>query len=218
LEFLLERKTAMAQASWESEYQQNPIIVGGGMFPIERITAVPERPAARDVVSAARYWDKAGTAGGGAYSAGVLMLRMRDGTFVVCDVRRGQWSALDRERVIKQTAEIDRERYPPTKIYVEQEPGSSGKESAEASIRMLAGYSVQADRVSGAKEVRAEPFAAQWQAGNVRLVAAPWNRDYLDEHESFPSGRYKDQVDASSGAFNKIASKYRYDSTLAWVS
>jgi phage terminase large subunit-like protein len=47
---------------------------------------------------------------------------------------------------------------------------------------------------------------------------APWNRDYLDEHESFPSGRYKDQVDASSGAFNKIASKYRYDSTLSWVS
>jgi predicted phage terminase large subunit-like protein len=218
LEFLLERKTAMMHASWESEYQQNPIIVGGGMFPIEKITVAPERPAASDVLSAARYWDKAGTAGGGAYSAGVLMLRMRDGTFVVCDVRRGQWSALDRERVIKQTAEIDCERYPVTKIYVEQEPGSSGKESAEASIRMLAGYRAEADRVSGAKEVRAEPFAAQWQAGNVRLVAAPWNRDYLDEHESFPSGRYKDQVDASSGAFNKIASKYRYDSTLAWVS
>ena len=170
------------------------------------------------MVSAARHWDKAGTSDGGAYTAGVLMLKMRDGMFVVADVRRGQWSALDRERIIKQTAEIDRERYPLTKIYVEQEPGSSGKESAEASIRMLAGYSVQADRVSGAKEVRAEPFAAQWQAGNVRLVSADWNRGYLDEHESFPSGRYKDQVDASSGAFNKIASKYRYDSTLAWVS
>ena len=66
--------------------------------------------------------------------------------------------------------------------------------------------------------MRADPFAAQWQAGNVRLVSAPWNRDYLDEHEHFPAGKYKDQVDASSGAFNKIASKYRYDSTLAWVS
>jgi predicted phage terminase large subunit-like protein len=218
LEFLLERKRAMTQASWESEYQQNPIIVGGGVFPIEKITVVLERPAARDVVSAARYWDKAGTSDGGAYTAGVLMLRMRDGTFVVTDVRRGRWSALDRERIVKQTAVTDHELYPLTKIYVEQEGGSGGKESAEASIRMLAGYRAEADRVSGAKEVRAEPFAAQWQAGNVRLVAAPWNRDYLDEHESFPSGRYKDQVDASSGAFNKIASKYRYDSTLAWVS
>jgi predicted phage terminase large subunit-like protein len=169
-------------------------------------------------LSAARYWDKAGTSEGGAYSAGVLMLRMSDGTFVVADVRRGRWSALDRERVIKQTAVTDHELYSITKVFVEQEPGSGGKESAEASVRMLAGFSVEADRVSGSKEVRADPYAAQWQAGNVRLVAAPWNREYLDEHEHFPSGKYKDQVDASSGAFNKIASKYRYDSTLSWVS
>jgi predicted phage terminase large subunit-like protein len=146
------------------------------------------------------------------------MLRMRDGTFVVADVRRGQWSALDRERVIKQTAEVDRGLYPTTKIYLEQEPGSGGKESAEASVRMLAGYSATADRVTGAKEIRADPFAAQWQAGNVKLVRGDWNRNYLDEHEHFPAGKYKDQVDASSGAFNKIASKYRYDSTLSWVS
>jgi predicted phage terminase large subunit-like protein len=120
--------------------------------------------------------------------------------------------------VIKQTAVADHEIYPLTKVFVEQEPGSGGKESAEASVRMLAGFSAEADRVSGSKELRADPFAAQWQAGNVRLVAASWNRDYLNEHEHFPSGKYKDQVDASTGAFNKIASKYRYDSTLSWVS
>jgi predicted phage terminase large subunit-like protein len=218
LEFLEQRRKAMTLGSWEALYQQSPIVVGGGIFPIEKIGYVSERPAAKDVVSAARYWDKAGTKEGGAYSAGVLMLRMRDGTFVVADARRGQWSALDRERVIRQTAEVDRKLYPLTKIYLEQEPGSGGKESAEASVRMLAGFSVEADRVSGPKEVRADPFAAQWQAGNVWLVAAQWNRDYLDEHEHFPAGKYKDQVDASTGAFNKIASKYRYDSTLSWVS
>ena len=37
LSFLLERKKAMTQASWESEYQQNPIVVGGGIFPIEKL-------------------------------------------------------------------------------------------------------------------------------------------------------------------------------------
>jgi len=188
------------------------------MFPIEKIDIVPARPVASDGVSAARYWDKAGTAGGGAYSSGVLMARMRDGTFTVVDVRRGQWSALDREKVIKQTAEIDHGIYPTTKIWVEQEPGSGGKESAEASVRMLAGFSAAADKVTGAKEVRADPFAAQWQAGNIKLVRADWNRGYLDEHEHFPAGKYVDQVDASSGAFNKIASRYRYDSTLSWVS
>lgn len=218
LEFLQKMRSAMTLSSWESLYQQQPIVVGGDMFPVSKITLVPEMPADDNVASVARYWDKAGTSDGGAYTAGVLMARMKDGTYTVSDVRRGQWSALDRERIIRQTAEIDAQRYSTTQVFIEQEPGSGGKESAEATIRNLAGFIVEADRVSGAKEVRADPFAAQWQAGNVRLVAAPWNRDYLDEHEHFPNGKYKDQVDASSGAFNKIASKYRYPNDMDWVS
>lgn len=216
-EFLQKQRSIMTLAGWQSIYQQSPIIVGGDMFPIDKMTVVPVAPAPAEVAMAARYWDKAGTADGGAYTAGVLMLRMRDKTYVVVDVRRGQWSALDRERMIVQTAALDREQYPNVKIFVEQEPGSGGKESADATVKSLAGYVVEADRVTGSKTTRAEPYAAQWQGGNVRMVAAPWNRDYLDEHEHFPNGKYKDQVDASSGSFNKIASKYNYDSSMKWV-
>jgi predicted phage terminase large subunit-like protein len=218
LEFLEAQRRVMTLSGWQSVYQQSPIPAGGGMFPIDKIVVVPERPARGDVVSSARYWDKAGTSDGGAYSAGVLMLRMKDGTYCVADVRRAQWAALDRERMIKQTAAIDNDIYPLTKIFLEQEPGSGGKESAEASVRMLAGFHAEADRVTGDKIARADPFAAQWQAGNIRIVGGAWNRDYLDEHEHFPVGRYKDQVDASSGAFNKIASKYRYPTDMRWVS
>ena len=35
-EFLAERKAALSIGSWEAQYQQNPIVIGGGMFPIER--------------------------------------------------------------------------------------------------------------------------------------------------------------------------------------
>jgi predicted phage terminase large subunit-like protein len=52
---------------------------------------------------------------------------------------------------------------------------------------------------------RADPLAAQWQAGNVKLVRGAWNKAYLDEMEAFPAGSHDDQVDASSGAFNKLA-------------
>jgi predicted phage terminase large subunit-like protein len=72
-------------------------------------------------------------------------------------------------------------------------------------VRHLAGYRAYADKVTGHKEVRAEPFAAQVQGGNVHLVAGEWVSAYLDELEVFPSGKWKDQVDASSGAFNKLA-------------
>jgi predicted phage terminase large subunit-like protein len=202
LPFLMERRRAMSQGSWESEYQQNPIPVGGGMFPIEKFQIVPALNPC-EIKRSVRYWDKAGTADGGAYTVGVLMHWMRDGRFVVGDVRRGQWSALDREKVIKSTAEMDKRAFPYHFIWVEQEPGSSGRESAEATIRMLAGWKVKADRVTGNKEDRAQPYAAQVQAGNLLLLAGDWNRAFIDEHETFPAGKYKDQVDAAAGAFNK---------------
>ena len=40
LPFLMERRAAMTRAAWESEYQQNPIVVGGGIFPIEKLTTI----------------------------------------------------------------------------------------------------------------------------------------------------------------------------------
>jgi predicted phage terminase large subunit-like protein len=219
-EFLLERRRIMSQASWEAEYQQNPIIVGGGMFPVDKLRMVPVFD--RDqIAKSVRGWDKAGTAGGdGAFTAGVLMHQMKYGTFVIENVTRGRWSALEREQLIKTVAHLDRNvlqngRWVDYKIVIEQEPGSGGKESAEATIRNLAGFDVMADRVTGAKEVRADPFAAQVQAGNVSLVAGPWVADFLDEAEAWPSGRTLDQIDAAAMAFAHLTKGPPYDHTYS---
>lgn len=180
-------------------YQQTPRPREGNMFKRHWFEIVPQVPvdAAR-----VRYWDKAGTQDGGAFTAGVLMARDKDGVYYVEDVLRGQWGATERERVVRQTAEIDGKR---VEIWVEQEPGSGGKESAEATIRGLAGFVIRADRVTGDKVTRAEPFAAQAGGLNVKLKKAAWNDSYLERLTAFPNGTYKDDVDASSGAFNKLA-------------
>jgi predicted phage terminase large subunit-like protein len=52
--------------------------------------------------------------------------------------------------------------------------------------------------------VRAEPYAAQVQGGNVLVVKGPWTQAFIDEHVAFPVGRYKDQVDAAAAAFNLL--------------
>lgn len=153
-----------------------------------------------------RYWDKAGTQGGGKFSSGMLMAKTPFGIYYVEDVTRGQWSAKEREDVIKQTAELDRIRYGNTvHIWHEQEGGSGGKESAENTNRNLAGYIVHADHVTGDKVTRSYPYQAQCEAGNVRLVRGAWNQAYIDELTGFPNGAFSDQVDSSSGAFNKLA-------------
>jgi len=181
-------------------FQQSPIPATGSMFPAGCFPIVDAAPAGLPRV---RYWDKAGTEGGeGAYTAAVLMSRGHDGTYYIEDVARDRWGSDRRNAVMRQTAETDGV---PTHVWVEQEPGSGGKESAEISVKLLAGFLVQIERVTGDKATRATPLSYQAHAGNVKLVRGAWNKAFIDEATLFPVGRYKDQIDAAGGAFNKLA-------------
>ena len=122
--------------------------------------------------------------------------------FVVIDVRRGRWSSEERERIIYQTATMDGRE---VEVGIEQEPGSGGKESAEATVKRLAGWRVKVDKPTGNKEFRADPFSVQVNVGNVKIVRGEWNIPFLSEMEYFPRSQYKDQIDAASGAFNILS-------------
>jgi predicted phage terminase large subunit-like protein len=160
-----------------------------------------------DVVRWVRYWDKAGSLGSGCYTAGVLVGKRANGRFVIADIVRGQWSALGREEVIKQTAAADSIRCGArVTIWQEQEPGSGGKESAEATVRNLAGYTIRSERPTGDKVTRAGPLSAQAEAGNIDLVEAAWNEAWLVEAHNFDGVHgFADQVDAAAGGLNKVA-------------
>lgn len=68
-----------------------------------------------------------------------------------------------------------------------------------------------ADRVTGSKLTRAEPFAAQVQGGNVRLIGGPWVNDFRDEAEAYPNSRFLDQIDAAAMAFAHLVKAPGYD-------
>jgi predicted phage terminase large subunit-like protein len=216
LDFLLQQKNAMTQGSWEALYQQNPIIVGGGELPIDKLKVLPVALDRGKIMNSVRYWDKGGSEDeDAAYTAGCLMHKMLNGTYVIEHVARGRWLALDREERIKAFAEVDGATCKSYEIWIEAEPGSGGRESAEHTIRNLAGFRVHADRVTGSKRERAQPFAAQVQAGNVSLVAGDWVTAFRDECETWPNGRYKDQIDAAAGAFNRLASGKMFNTNYA---
>ncbi|TPG76324.1 phage terminase large subunit [Pseudomonas arsenicoxydans] len=201
LEVVERDKKLLGTYGHAGQNQQRPAPRKGGFFEWEKLEIVEAAPP---LISVTRYWDKAGTEGGGAYTAGVKMGRSKDGLWYVLDVVRGQWGATTREKTIKQTAETDSTR---CDIWIEQEPGSGGKESAEGTIMRLAGYNIRSERATGDKAVRAEPYAVQVEAENIKLVKGHWNKLFIDEHKTFPNGKYKDQIDAASGCFNKIAKK-----------
>jgi predicted phage terminase large subunit-like protein len=200
-EYLEDVKTKQGR-SFYALYQGRPRAPEGDYFKRHWFEIVPAHPRESTYV---RYWDlAAGTSDSADYTAGVLMARDSRGLFYVVDVVHGRWAASDRNNTIKQTAALDKQRYGTVSIVVEQAPGLS-KEPTDDIVRQLAGYVVEADRVTKDKESRAQPLQAQAQAGNVKIVNAAWNHAYLTELCDFPTGKHDDQVDASSGAFNKLA-------------
>lgn len=173
-------------------------------------TALPEllTEVPNDVSSWVRGWDLAATdtdeGGDPAFTASVLLGKRRNGRYVIADATNNRLRADKVRAMVKQCAVSDKAKYRRVKIRLSQDPGQAGKEQAESYIKMLAGFNVVAVKESGDKESRAEPFAAQWQAGNVDVVAGPWTETLLAQYEAFPESKFKDLVDSGSNAFNEL--------------
>jgi predicted phage terminase large subunit-like protein len=160
--------------------------------------------APEDYVARVRRWDLASTEDGGDWTVGVRMTRPRaSGLWVIDDVVRVRMRPEGVKRTVLATAAMDGNG---TQIVLPQDPGQAGKAQVEDYIRDLAGYNARAERETGDKVTRAQPFSAQCEAGNVALVRAPWNEAFLQSIEAFPDpGVHDDDVDAAAGAFTTIS-------------
>lgn len=161
-----------------------------------------------DIVKWVRAWDLAATSedegGEPAYTAGILMGKRSSGRYVVADVKNVRLTAADVRKTIKMTAATDLSRYKRVRIRLPKDPGQAGKDQAQSYIKYLSGYDVCTVAETGSKEARAEPVAAQWQAGNFDVVIGDWNEEFFSQLESFPSSKFKDMVDATSSAFTEL--------------
>lgn len=193
------------------QLQQRPAPRGGGMFKREWFPVVNTTPPLRRIVA---YVDKAGTKEGtGAETAIILIGEYADSSagleamrtkYIILECIHGRWEAAEREAIIKSTAETWQDQYGFVEWWVEEEPGSGGKESAQSTIANLVGFSCKAEKVTGDKATRAEPLASQASVGKIKMRAAAWNGYALDELEVFPVGKLRDVVDALGGGFNKL--------------
>lgn len=149
---------------------------------------------------------------GGMMNTAPRKRRIIEKRFFIIDVQRGQWGSGQRDENIREIGYCDRRLYPNVVTVIEEEPGATGRDSNRALIKSMPGLSVKSDLVTGAKEVRASDLASQSEIGNVFIVEREasaeypkpnaWITEYLNEITTFPGSKYKDQVDASSGAFN----------------
>lgn len=197
-------KRTMGSYAAAGQLQQRPVPREGGLFKREwfegKIIGSP--PVGTRWV---RHWDLAATAKKtAARTAGVKIGQAPDGSFIVGHVIKTQAEGFAVRSLIRATAEQDGRD---VEISLPQDPGQAGKVQKSDHAAMLAGFTFHIEPERGDKVARAEPFSAQCEAGNVYLVRGEWNADYLDELCLFPGGTFKDQVDASSGAFGRLVTR-----------
>ncbi len=199
------RKT-QGERDFAALYQQKPTVQEGSLFAVHKLFKVPfaSLPPAADVW---RVWDIAATASWGTkrpdWTVGVKMQRnATDGRWIITDIVRFQGEPATVERIIFETADRDGRG---VKIGLPIDAGGAGKIATSGLVRMLAGYTVNPERESGDKVVRATPLAAQVNADNVGIVAeGTWQKAFTEELAMFPGGRNDDQVDAAANAFGRL--------------
>lgn len=180
----------------------------GLYFQRSQVTLLEDLP--QDIQFYCRAWDFAATDekenDEADYTSSVLMGIRKDKTFVVMDVINQRLKASSVEKLLYNTSVIDRKKYGfKYCVRIPQDPGAAGKILSQSYIRMLNGFNVKSEPVTGSKELRATPLAAQWQNGNVSVLLADWNDMYFSQLEMFPDSKHDDMVDASSDAFNELA-------------
>jgi predicted phage terminase large subunit-like protein len=210
-----QRRGGMSEYWWAALYQQHPGPRDGSLFKrawFRIVDAVPQ------LGYRVRFWDLAASdvvkGGDPDWTAGVKMFIDQDKQVFIEDVVRFRASPLEVRKVLRQTAELDGID---VEIYAEQEPGSSGKSYIDNLRReVFQGFSFQPliARQRGSKITLAGPLSAQAEAGNVCLLRAAWNQEFLREAEGFPHGSHDDQIDAAASGYYVLtgsAFKTRHD-------
>lgn len=188
---------------WSALYQQRPTPIEGGLFKLEFFDQFFERSPQE--VKSCRFWDLAATKNSDSdYTVGLLLSLCDDGNFYVQDVVRGRWAPYERDRIIKQVAQLDGYN---VKIRMEKEPGASGESLCDSMGRMLTGFNFRGIRSKDSKMARVnsiDGIASVAGVGRLRLRKGHWTREFIDELIMFPNALHDDQVDALSGAYKAL--------------
>jgi predicted phage terminase large subunit-like protein len=156
-----------------------------------------------------RYWDLAATPPSKEnpdpdWTIG-CKVTMVNGIYYVLDMVAMRGTPGDVDTVLEATAKKDGYE---VEIWEEQDPGQAGKALIhQHSIGAFLGYAHFPGLTKGKdKVVRALPFSSAAQGRRVKLVAAHWNRFFLDIVKAFPQlGIHDDVVDAMSGSINTLS-------------
>lgn len=167
-----------------------------------------------------RFWDlastekqikkKPGKADDPDYTA-TVKLRYKNDVWTITDAFQIQAGPAQVEKLVMQVAEMDKREAAVNKtryrLRWEVEPGSASRREAYRWTTALQGIDAAGVPSNVDKLARAAACSVQAEAGNVKMLRAPWNNELLTNLHGFPDLPHDDLFDAMSGAFNATIDK-----------
>lgn len=204
LDFLMERKNVMHPANWEALYQQNPVVLGGGIFRDEWLQYYRTLPKLRYRVIFGDTAQKEKQQND--YTVFQCWGKGIDGRIYLLDMIRWKWEAP--ELLVNAQAFWEKHRSDGTPgIGALRQMKIEDKVSGTGLIQQLQrkGIPVEGIPRDTDKVLRAYDTSPQIQAGNVLLPeSAPYLSDILAELSPFPNGAHDDTVDPLMDAINEM--------------
>ena len=192
-------------AFYRAQYQQSPRALDSTVFETSKLVFVDKIPEL--IGPAVRGWDIA--YGKKDKTASVKMAAVK-GKIIVLDVTGWNKPIGDNERFARAMVESADGRDVIQDI--PEDPGQAGSASVASWRRVFSGYRVFSSRENRNKLSRSLPFACRVNGGEVLVLRAPWNREFIAALDNFTeknggSGPQDDYVDAASRAFSRAAFK-----------
>ena len=185
-------RRAQGSLTFSSQYQQEPLPLGGNIVKREWMRFYDEEPDEFDLVIAS--WDTASTLSETAdWSVGTVW-GAKGLDFYLLDCLRVRSEVPELRRQIAALAE----RWDVDQTIVEE--GDMGRAIVQ-DLRRTRHRNVILQKVRIDKQARFLAQSARFESGQVHVPAnAPWYADWLKELLAFPNGKHDDQVDSTSQA------------------
>jgi len=176
----------------------------GDYFKEEWFEIVDQPPT---VSQKARGWDRAATKPSAEnrdpdWTAGVLMSQNNAGTYFIEDV----CLLRDTPRNVKQ-AVLNMASQDGFGVWIAllRDPAQAGIAEIEGYLDDLGGYLVDSvpEMPGRTKEIKAATLSVHAEAGNIKILRAPWNKKFISELVNFPIG-HDDQLDGMYAAFMSL--------------
>ena len=198
---LMKIRASVGESTWSTQWQQRPTPAGGGIVQVKWFRRCPIDKMPESFERVIQSWDTANTTAEWSDYSVCTTWGAKENTVYLLHVFRKRLLFPDLKRaVIEQAATFNA-----TAVLIENR--ASGQQLLQDLARdgFTKATAIDPDRD---KEMRMASQTAIIENGFVVVAEdASWTREYFYEMESFPRGKYDDQVDSTSqffGWFNNV--------------